>query len=177
MHFTVEPTKFRFEDKQLRDWLVPPASPKLVHKRPSEAFLDVAAGSPSLILHPEALKFADEMAEYRWPFANDAAVLLGRYSRGEDVGPKLDWKAKHGAHCVAGGEVIFGYTAFTSDEAIKGVSYWHLKAGDHTSREGAARIYFERLVLARGSYVIVFYVGPHPDPGKRNVSVEIANED
>lgn len=176
VQFTVEPKKFRFEDKQLRDWLVPPDRPILVHKRPSEAFLDVAAQSPNLILHPDALKFADELAEHRWSFANNAAVLLGRYAQGDDVGPTQDWTARHGAAHATGGKVSFSCEVSTPDETRRGSSDRHLKAGDNTTRESAARIYFDRVGMAQDSYVIVFYVGPHPDDGQRAVTITITNE-
>ena len=173
VRFTVQPKKFRFEDVQLREWLVPPDRPEVEHKQPSEAFLDVVANSPNLILHPDALRFADEMAEHRWPFANNAAALLGRYAQGDDLGPARDWKANHGVDSATGGQVRFRYEISTAGAASTGRSYWHLKAGDNTTRESAARIYFERVVLAQGAYVIVFYVGPHPDDGERVVYIKI----
>lgn len=170
--FCCEPKKFRIDDVQLRDWLVPRPVNIRAPSAPSAAFAQAATDAPNLILHPDALLRADELAVHRWAFAERGARLLARYANAEDLGPMRDWKAAHGVDFAVNGRVIFKYAAHCGKDVLRGKAEWHLKEGDNTTPEGAARIYFYRIDCNSTTQVVVFYVGPHPADGHQQISFE-----
>lgn len=169
--FCCEPKKFRFHDQLLREWLVPKAAIEPTYGRPSDAFREAATRAPLLILHSDALLSADELAEHRWKFATLASNLLERYAKGEKLAPPREWKAAYGVDFAANGRVSFKLTPRSGAAPL--VCFWHLKEGDNTSRQSAARVYFARIEFEARVWVIVFYVGPHPDDGEYSVEVTL----
>jgi hypothetical protein len=160
--FNCEPKVFRLEDRQLRDWLVPPHSLEIgPPPLPSESFLE-AARNPNLLLCKDALSRADELPSHRRKFAKAAAELLSRYANGELLGVPRDWKSQYGVASATGGRVMHRYEVTLNGAIHKGTSDHHLKEGDHTTSEAAARVYFHRFKVNDETRVIVFYVGPHP---------------
>lgn len=168
--FCCEPKKFRFEDQQLREWLVPRGRVEVSYKKPSEAFLAAVQRSSTLILHPDALNTADQLVEHRWRFAETGADLLARYAAGEQLGALREWKQKFAVDFAANGRVIFKYKWTCGNECREGRTEWHLKEGDKTTRESAARIYFARVEFSGGARVVILYVGPHPEDGERTMT-------
>lgn len=166
--------QFRFDDQQLRQWLVPKGQEIVKYGKPRDTFLLVTSWSPHLVLHPEALAFADDLLEQRWGFVARAADLLGRYANGEPLGPNRYWKTDHGVDFAPNGRVSYQYRVAFGSVIRDGRTEWHLKEGDNTTRENAARIYFDRLDFGFGARVIVFYVGPHPEDGERSVSIQLS---
>jgi len=171
--FCCEPKKFRFEDQQLREWLVPKDRVVVSYGNPSAAFLAAAKRSAGLVLHPDALRTADELVPHRWEFATRSADLLARYADGESLGALRDWKSNHGVDFATAGRVSYKYRAMCGDLVRNDRTEWHLKEGDNTTRESAARIYFARLECPSGARVVVFYVGPHPADGERLVAITL----
>lgn len=169
--FCCKPKKFRFEDQQLREWLVPKDRVQVSYRKPREAFLAAARRSSALVLHPDALTDADKLVEHRWRFAEAGANLLARYAAGEQLGALREWKQNFAVDFAANGRVIFEYSWTYKGEYRNGRTAWHLKEGDNTTRESAARIYFARVEFSRGPRVVVFYVGPHPDDGERTLTL------
>lgn len=174
--FTCEPKKFRIEDQQLREWLVPIDRAPVTYDKPSVAFRAAAHRAPFLVLHPDALKSADELARHRWAFATLGADLLARYASGESLGALRGWKAAYGVDFAANGRVCFKYRASCGTDRRESRTEWHLKEGDKTTRESAARVYFDRVDFSSGPRVLVFYVGPHPDDGEYAVEIALAEE-
>lgn len=172
--FCCEPKKFRFEDQQLREWLVPRDRIVVQYGKPSAAFQDAAQRQPALVLHPDALNFADDIDKHRWKFVTLGASLLARYAAGEQLGALRDWKPTHGVDFAANGRVAFKYKGTCEGESRNARTEWHLKEGDRTTCESAARIYFARVEFSSGARVVVFYVGPHPDDGDRSVCFEVS---
>lgn len=169
-----EPNAFRDDDRQLIDWLSgTSAVPEIAtYRKPRETFEQVASRTPNLVLAPEALTKADEIAQLRWGFVDRAASLLGRYALNEDLGPLREWQSRHRCQFAANGPVRFQYSLDNLSVSPTRTSEWHLKEGDHTTREAAARVYFARVELkSGGTRVIVFYCGPHPPDGTRHVTI------
>lgn len=171
--FCCEPKKFRFQDQQLREWLVPEDRVAVTCDKPSDAFRSAAGRTPLLVLHPDALNAADDLAKHRWQFATLGADLLARYALGESLGPLREWKPAYGIDFATNGRVVFKYKGLCGSEARDGRTEWHLTEGNNTTREGAARIYFGRVEFASGARIVVFYVGPHPQDGERSVSFTV----
>lgn len=171
--FCCEPKKFRFEDQQLREWLVPKDRVAVTYDKPSAAFRAAASRSPQLVLHPDALTSADELVEHRWKFATLGANLLARYASGEALGPLREWKANQGIDFASAGRVAYKYRVTCGTDVRESRTEWHLKDGDNTTRESAARVYFQRVDFQSGARVVVFYVGPHPEDGERSISITV----
>jgi hypothetical protein len=75
---------------------------------------------------------------------------------------------------AANGQVKFQYSIDGLGTISNRACEWHLKDGDHTTRECAARVYFDRVELLSGrTLVIVFYCGPHPPEGTRRIAVKL----
>ncbi len=173
VEFTCEPKKFRFGDQQLREWLVPVNNPPVIFGLPSEAFKAAAERVPELILHDDALLLADQISQHRWPFATLSADLLARFASGEQLGPRRGWKADYGVEFAGNGRVSYRYVGTCGEPGCSGRTEWHLKEGDNTTRESAARIYFARVDHASGPRVVVLYVGPHPEDGASALSLKL----
>ncbi|MGS1126775.1 hypothetical protein ACVCL3_07250 [Rhodanobacter sp. UC4437_H4] len=150
---------FRVDDQQLIAWLqaTKPAAAQAVIC-PTAAFRACVAQCDHLVLAAGALTRADETDRLRWPFIQRAANILTRKAQGEDLGPMREWKARHGVDYAAHSKV--GFKGGPAQQ--KKTSSWHLKDGDHTTAEAAARVYFDCLERHGQSIVVVFYVGPHP---------------
>ncbi len=166
--------KFRADDQQLREWLVPAAAVLLEPDAPSQAFLQVAGQAyPSLVIVSSVLEHADEIAKHRWAFATKSARFLAKYAAGEIVGSLRSSKVDYGVEFAANGRVAFRYVVRFGSHEHSGRSEWHLKEGDHTTRESAARVYFDRIEVAGRILIVVFYVGPHLDDGEHRVDITV----
>lgn len=166
VHFTVEPKKFRVHDQLLREWLLayPPEEPS--PPLPSEAFESAAKSTRRLVLCDNALKTADELDDMRWSFAAKAAQVLARMSMGDDtLGPPRNWSSAHAVPFAVNGRVRFTYKVTLRGTAHSLTTEWHLKLGDKTARERAARIYFCQMSIEGQQWVLVAFVGPHPEDG------------
>lgn len=164
--------EFRPDDQQLAEWLLPPDTVKKQLLAPSRALSNAIRNTKHLVAASGALEHADELAKHRWKFANQAADLLSRYAEGEDLGPLRNWKESHGVDFALSGQVRYKYVVTFKGEDVEGITEWHLKEGDKTTKEGAARIYFDRVEVGGDVKVLVFYVGPHPDYGAYSVRVD-----
>jgi hypothetical protein len=161
VRFTLAPTKFRIDDQQLREWLCPATLTPDTVASPVVAFEEASLQQPKLLIHPKALLRADDLDDSRWAFVSRCANLLSRLAQGEDLGPLREWEQRYGVPFAANGQVSFSYRYGEQSRS----SEWHLKSGDRTTPERAARIYFTQEKPA----VLVFYVGPHPVDGRYTV--------
>lgn len=179
VNFTVEPKKFRFEDQLLRQWLLGSAdlSADAPPPLPTTSFGLVAAAAPALRLHQKALSDADDLDGSRWAFAAKAAALLGQMAAGVELGPPHHWEAEHGVAFAANGQVAYKYTVEVEGKRYQGSSEWHLKAGDKTTADRAARIYFTTATVSGTALVLVAYVGPHPKNGIYDASFAAVDVD
>jgi len=168
--------KFRQDDQQLANWLLPPETVDESYLAPAEAITNAILEAKHLVAADGALEHADKLAGHRWKFANRSADLLARYAEGEDLGPLRNWKESHGVDFAANGRVSYEYVVSSKGEDAKGITEWHLKEGDKTTRESAARIYFECVEVAGEVKVLIFYVGPHPNDGKYSVCIDCDDE-
>lgn len=164
--------KFRVDDQQLTNWLLPVDAEKDAIVAPSEALAAAVQRAEHLVVADGALDHADELAAHRWKFANLSASLLARYADGEDLGPLRNWRQAHGVDFAANGRVRYSYLISANGADVEGSTEWHLKEGDNTTRESAARIYFERVEVGGRVKICIFYVGPHPSDGNYSVCID-----
>lgn len=162
-----ETKKFRVDDQLLQEWLIRSrvnfvSSPEHVYVKPSEIFQSAIQQTNRIILAEGALDQADRIEKHRWRFIERSANLLVRLSNGEDLGAQRDWKSRFNVAFAGNGKVSYKYRISHGGRTIFAETEWHLKEGDNTSPESAARIYFDRIQLENALLIYVFYVGPHP---------------
>lgn len=64
--------------------------------------------------------------------------------RSRDTGAMREWNARHGVEFALNGKVKYKWPAPSSKQVA---SEWHLKEGDKTTAERAARVYFDCRVM------------------------------
>ncbi len=167
--FTIAPKKFRFEDQLLRQWLLDDVEPEAAAPAPLKSFERARAAESRLVFHPNALEVVDELDASRWAFAEKSAKLLEVLAKGDSLGPFRSWEGEHGVAFAANGRVRYAYSWEAGGKRGERESEWHLKAGDKTSRDKAARIYFISEEIEGKVLVLVAYAGPHPQDGLHRV--------
>lgn len=131
---------------------------------PSAYFQSVADRNPRLVLSPEALKFCDLVAPHRYEFMRSAADAFEEYLR-SGAGGRIDqFFAQFGLEHAQTGGVDATLTFVVDGNAVYAETRkTHLKQGDRTTPQAAARIYYHAFVHQQESFVSVLYAGPHPD--------------
>lgn len=136
---------------------------------PSVCIRLACEGAPNLIVVGNAIDLCDSVAveRYSWvKLAIDALVELIGLKGG--VG-NLDafFEARRLYNAKTGGISIKLDVRVDGRRVHLATTSAHLKKGDGTSPQAAARIYYQFAVLESEFYVFLLYVGPHPD---RNLS-------
>jgi hypothetical protein len=148
-------------------WAMPSAPKVRALLLPRRAFVLAAAQEPKLIIAPSALDSADALGELRHPFVNDAAEALRElaHSDGRVGKPIEQFFRERGGLLFAPNSADIWVSVTVKDERVHPgfVTEWHLKQGDRTDRELAARIYFCQFDSCWGHRVLVLYCGPHPE--------------
>lgn len=135
---------------------------------PSIAFQNAAMKESQLLLATNALNNADRIHTDRHEFTNRAADALRDYAvqlerKGTNI---VIYFKERQLQFASSGRTTLKYTVYRSGKVIKSSeTKWHLKEGDATSQELAARVYFDNIE----GYVAVLYVGPHP----KDISVRL----
>ncbi len=153
----------------LRDWIVPATAVSPDILSPSVALAEAASAAPMLLLARAALRDADALATHRYPFVNQAATALRELANAGAVVPGgLDrFFTNYRVRFAPSGAISVTFHVYQNGSLVEGpcTTEWHLKAGDHTQRDAAARIYFCTKKVEGTSYVLVLYCGPHPGAG------------
>ncbi|MCH7227341.1 hypothetical protein [Haloferula sp. A504] len=120
-------------------------------------------------------RFADEITKGRWRFVMEATSALIDYVKDLSVAQQgMDsYFESRNLTFANNGVVIFSYRVKDNKGAVvvEGSARWHLKEGDKTTPEDAARIYFATKRVAGVLFLILLRVGPHPAKGTICVDV------
>ncbi len=147
----------------LEQWLRPAGTPP-PPSLPSVSF-HKAALEPRLIFGVRALDRADDLAPLRYAFvarAADALVQLAR--KGTSNSPLEDFFAERSLTYAINGNISVTANIHSGSATRQVTTERHLKQGDSTTAESAARIYFHCDRLPDGGHlVLVLYCGPHPN--------------
>lgn len=145
------------------------------HVDPPAAFIaGLAEACPQLLIAHGALDTCDQAALHRHDFMRKAATAL--------VDALLQGLSnRFDAHCTERGlhHAQSGGSKITVKFSGGGCTlqdiecYTHLKSGDKTTREAAARLYYTFFDLADVRHAAILYAGPHP-AGDFTVRVEIS---
>lgn len=131
---------------------------------PSDFIRQLARESGVLLIADGALDSCDMAAPHRHDFIRKAvtamtdAVLNGLHGRFD-----AHCSDRGLQHAQSGGS-IFSVSILDCDATVNEyVSQTHLKQGDKTTREAAARVYYTFVDHKDERYVALLYAGPHPD--------------
>lgn len=132
---------------------------------PSDYFYSVADKNPNFLIVKDALDSCDQVAEHRREFLKIGADALSKFvDMGGHVG-RVDafFRAMGLDHAQTGG-INTTLSVFKEGRRIyHETSNTHLKQGDKTTPQAAARIYYHKFSLEERCYVAVLYAGPHPE--------------
>lgn len=134
-------------------------------KLPSDYFRSISERNPNIIIAKGALDTCDQVAEYRRVFFSAAAdALIEMVGKNGKVG-QIDafFKNLGLIHAQSGG-ISTTLTVFRDGKRVhQRTTNTHLKKGDNTTPQAAARIYYQEFLLDQQCYVAILYAGPHPD--------------
>lgn len=130
----------------------------------SDYFRQLADSSDRILFADSVFDTCDAVAPHRREFMRRSADALLEFIRIGSNG-RIDsyFRAKGIEHAQTGG-INATFEAFLNERRVhKETSNVHLKKGDNTKPEGAARLYYQIFVFNSRDYVVVLYAGPHPD--------------
>jgi len=136
-----------------------------VGRLPSEYFRTASEASPQLIFSEDVFDVCDQVAKHRHAFMNKAADAFSKMValKGQ-VGPADPFFAEFGLdHAQTGGIQTTLQVNKGESKIYDRTSSVHLKQGDNTTPQAAARIYYHSFLHDARCYVVVLYAGPHPD--------------
>lgn len=132
---------------------------------PSEYFRASSESRPQLIFSGDIFEVCDQVAIHRYAFMRKAADAFAEMvAKNGHVGPADTYFGTLGLeHAQTGGiqttlEVIRGASSIYNK-----TSSVHLKQGDKTTPQAAARIYYHSFLHEKRCYIVVLYAGPHPE--------------
>lgn len=131
----------------------------------SEFFVSLAARDARILIAKGALDSCDQVADHRIDFFKSAAeafnVLLEKNGH---VG-RLDafFREKGIEHAQSGGITTTLKVSKNGAVLYSRSSNMHLKQGDATTPQSAARLYFHQFFIEEVCHIAILYAGPHPD--------------
>lgn len=127
-------------------------------------FRQLAETSGQILFADSVFGTCDAVAPHRREFMRRSADALLEFVRvGSDGRVDAYFRAKGIEHAQSGGINATFEAYFNGRRVYKETSNVHLKKGDNTTPEGAARLYYQIFVFNNSTYVVVLYAGPHPD--------------
>lgn len=161
---TVSEFDDRFFDlvfEQLVKTVFPQGIPKQLC--PSEFFSKLSERQKNLLIPAAAISNCDAVARHRYKFMLKAAAALEEIAaNGLNCGVDEHFKSLGLIHAQSGGIYAEIRVFREGKEVHKGGGSTHLKEGDNTNKNAAARIYYYCFNMS-GPYVAILYAGPHPD--------------
>lgn len=136
---------------------------------PSECIRLACTGTPGLVVVGSAIDLCDSIAAERHPWVKLAIDALVELIEHKGIVGNLDafFEARQLYNAKTGGISVRLEVKYEGQRVHLATTSAHLKKGDATSPQAAARIYYQFAVLQGVFYVFLLYVGPHPD---RNLS-------
>lgn len=133
---------------------------------PSTRLLEIEQSNDSFIIAKGAIESCDEVAKHRFKFIIDASeALLDICNRSGNVGPIEKYFESLGLDHAQSGGIEITLRASLKDGTVihEKTSQTHLKQGDKTTPQAAARVYYQTFKNEDRYYVVVLYAGPHPE--------------
>lgn len=132
---------------------------------PSDYFRSISEINPHIIIAKNALETCDQVAEHRRDFFRIAAdALIKMVDKNGEVGP-IDafFRDLRLEHAQTGGISTTLTVIRDGKQVHHRTTHTHLKQGDNTTPQAAARIYYQGFHWEQQYYVAILYAGPHPE--------------
>lgn len=131
----------------------------------SEHVMRLIAASPRLLIVRDAIELCDEIPDHRHGFIHSAIEAFVEMvdANGCSMGLDQFFRARN-LHFAKTGGIQTKLEIKINGQVIRDeVHHTHMKSGDGTTPQAAARIYFQMLTHEGLLWVFLLYVGPHPD--------------
>ena len=132
---------------------------------PAEYLMQLAERCPRLIIPDGSLAFCNDVASHRYSFIKQTGDALHRLcEENGSVGPLFEFFESRGLDYARTGGMTGSLEVFSQGMLVLNQeSNDHVKQGDKTTPQAAARVYFQTFDHAGKYYVAILYAGPHPD--------------
>ena len=132
---------------------------------PSDYFRAASEANPQLVFAEKVFEICDQVAIHRQNFLKNAAdAFTQMVEKNGQVGRVDTFFSNFGLeHAQTGGIQNTLRVRKGGNCIYDKTSSVHLKQGDKTIPQAAARIYYHALLLEERYHVVVLYAGPHPD--------------
>ncbi len=127
-----------------------------------------------LLIADAALDSCDKTAPHRHEFIRNAVIAMTSAAIDGLHGRFEAYCGERGLLHAQNGRTAFVMSIYDGDDRIEQVKCeTHLKQGDRTTREAAARVYYSFVDLEGVRYVALLHAGPHPDDGTFSSKVRL----
>lgn len=131
---------------------------------PSIYFQDLVDRDPRVIIPDGSLELCDQVAKHRYKFMRSAVDAFETFLSEGSGGRIDDFFENLGLRHAQSGGIVASLKVFREEICIHdGETETHLKQGDKTAKNAAARIYYYLFNIKSTSYLGILYAGPHPD--------------
>lgn len=132
---------------------------------PSACIRELANGNRNFLIAAGAIDLCDAVADLRYSWIRLAAESLAEIAeKNGDVGTfESYFESKNITHAKTGGISISLTVTRNGIKIYSGSINTHLKKGDATTPQSAARVYYHHLRERDVSYILLLYAGPHPE--------------
>lgn len=136
---------------------------------PSDYFREMSQAHQGLIIPDGALDACDQVAQHRRAFFRKAAdAFVEIIKNNGQVGPIDEFFERKGLEYAHTGGITATLDVYDEGtRVISESSNIHLKQGDATTPQAAARIYYHGQALNGHYYLFILYAGPHPETSVR----------
>lgn len=134
-------------------------------KQPSTYFQAIAEKNPGIIITRGSLDTCDQVAAHRYAFLRLAADAFADFVTKKGQVGRIDafFRSLGLDHAQSGGVNATLTVLKDGSRVYQRTTNTHLKQGDHTTPQAAARIYFHEFFMDEECFVAILYAGPHPE--------------
>lgn len=154
------------EQIRVRLWVELPVSSTLPEENvaPSVFFRQVCEANPRLIITEQVYQVCDLVEPSRYDFLRRAVDALAEFTRDGSEG-RIDnfFRRRKLTHAQSGPNKSALELTFKGKVILDETVETHLKQGDASTPQFAARLYYHHTEVDNGLCVVVTYAGPHPE--------------
>ena len=131
---------------------------------PSDYFKQVADANAQVLILDRVYESCDLVLPIRRKFLKRAVEALSEFAVDGASGRLDAFFGERQLHHAQTGGISTSLTVYSGAAVVYDeTSNAHLKQGDATTPQGAARLYYHHFIVDGVTYVVVTYAGPHPD--------------
>ena len=159
-------------DRELYERITSIVCSRQAAELPSVYFGRLQTDHSRLLIADGVLGLCDSVAPHRYEFMRVSVdALVEILQVGGSVGAMQEFFSARGLTLAQSGGISTTIRVIRAGSVLlKETSNMHLKQGDSTTPQSAARIYFQPFSIDAEYYIAITYAGPHPD---RNASCDL----